>query len=433
MDPLKAISHDSSLPADLEHELSRQILHSEKLRAGIQAIVAAVLSVIVAIIGVAQLFRGHDLPAYKWAVIIGAAAVIYELITRKIFDYFLRHNREPPALGRYLNAAIETSIPTIVLIAFLKTMDANVALTSGAVLTYYFFIILSALRLDFWLSAFTGVVAGVSYAGLVIWCLDELRSGLTEVPERVGGYILRPIFLLLGGIVAGLVAKQIRAGLVRSMRAAEERRQIVQMFGQHVSPAVVDQLLANPADQHSRLREVCILVLDIRNFTGFSEAAAPDDTVALLNRLWGFSVEIVNRHQGIVNKFLGDGFMAVFGAPVSIGNSCQSALNAAREILAEVERASDAGEMPVTRVGIGIHAGEALVGNIGSLERREYTVIGDVVNVAFRIEQLNKEFGSKLLISEQVQQATGAAAPTELPASLQVRGRQTAVQVYKLA
>jgi len=433
MDPLKAISHDSSLPADLEHELSRQILHSEKLRAGIQAIVAAVLSVIIAIIGVAQLFRGHDLPAYKWAVIIGAAAVIYELITRKIFDYFLRHNREPPALGRYLNAAIETSIPTIVLIAFLKTMDANVALTSGAVLTYYFFIILSALRLDFWLSAFTGVVAGVSYAGLVIWCLDELRSGLTEVPERVGGYILRPIFLLLGGIVAGLVAKQIRAGLVRSMRAAEERRQIVQMFGQHVSPAVVDQLLANPADQHSRLREVCILVLDIRNFTGFSEAAAPDDTVALLNRLWGFSVEIVNRHQGIVNKFLGDGFMAVFGAPVSIGNSCQSALNAAREILAEVERASDAGEMPVTRVGIGIHAGEALVGNIGSLERREYTVIGDVVNVAFRIEQLNKELGSKLLISEQVQQATGAAAPTELPASLQVRGRQTAVQVYKLA
>ena len=433
MDPLKAISHDSSLPADLEHELSRQILHSEKLRAGIQAIVAAVLSVIIAIIGVAQLFRGHDLPAYKWAVIIGAAAVIYELITRKIFDYFLRHNREPPALGRYLNAAIETSIPTIVLIAFLKTMDANVALTSGAVLTYYFFIILSALRLDFWLSAFTGVVAGVSYAGLVIWCLDELRSGLTEVPERVGGYILRPIFLLVGGIVAGLVAKQIRAGLVRSMRAAEERRQIVQMFGQHVSPAVVDQLLANPADQHSRLREVCILVLDIRNFTGFSEAAAPDDTVALLNRLWGFSVDIVNRHQGIVNKFLGDGFMAVFGAPVSIGNSCQSALNAAREILAEVERASDAGEMPLTRVGIGIHAGEALVGNIGSLERREYTVIGDVVNVAFRIEQLNKEFGSKLLISEQVQQATGAAAPTELPASLQVRGRQTAVQVYKLA
>jgi adenylate cyclase len=433
MDPLKAISHDSSLPADLEHELSRQILHSEKLRAGIQAIVGAVLSVIIAIIGVAQLFRGHDLPAYKWAVIIGAAAVIYELITRKIFDYYLRHNREPPALGRYLNAAIETSIPTIVIIAFMKTMDANVALTSGAVLTYYFFIILSALRLDFWLSAFTGAVAGVSYAGLVIWCLDELRNGLTDVPERVGGYILRPIFLLLGGIVAGLVAKQIRAGVVRSMRAAEERRQIVQMFGQHVSPAVVDQLLANPADQHSQLREVCILVLDIRNFTGFSEAAAPDDTVALLNRLWGFSVDIVNHHQGIVNKFLGDGFMAVFGAPLSIGNSCQSALNSAREILAEVERASDAGEIPMIRVGIGIHAGEALVGNIGSLERREYTVIGDVVNVAFRIEQLNKEFGSKLLISEQVQQATGAAAPTEAPALLQVRGRQTAVQVYKLA
>src|SRR5919106_6213848 len=115
MNPLKTISDDSSLPADLEHELSRQILHSEKLRAGIQAGVAAVISVIVAIVGVAQLFQGHDLPGFKSAVIISAAAVIYELITRKIFDYYLRHNREPPALSRYLNAAIETSIPTIVL------------------------------------------------------------------------------------------------------------------------------------------------------------------------------------------------------------------------------------------------------------------------------------------------------------------------------
>ena len=221
MDPLKAISHDSSLPADLEHELSRQILHSEKLRAGIQAIVAAVLSVIITIIGVAQLFRGHDLPAYKWAVIIGAAAVLYELITRKIFDYFLRHNREPPALGRYLNAAIETSIPTIVLIAFLKTMDPNVALTSGAVLTYYFFIILSALRLDFWLSAFTGVVAGVSYAGLVIWCLDELRSGLTEVPERVGGSVCGRYFSCL--VESWRVWSRNRFELVLSVRCMRRK------------------------------------------------------------------------------------------------------------------------------------------------------------------------------------------------------------------
>ena len=229
----------TSLPADLERELSRQILVSEKLRAGIQAVIGTVLCIIVAIIGGVQIFRGHALPAYKWVLLIGAIAVVYELITRKIFDHYLRRDRDPPGISRYLNTAIETSIPTIVLIVFAKTMHPDVAMTSAAVLTYFFFIILSALRLDFWLSAFTGAVAGASYGGLVIWLLNDLRGAWVDNPERLMGYINRPVFLLLGGIVAGLVARQIRAGLLRSTRAAEERRQIVQMFGQHVSPAVL--------------------------------------------------------------------------------------------------------------------------------------------------------------------------------------------------
>lgn len=433
MNTLPASPFQVALPHDLEREFGRQILISEKLRAGLQAIIGTVLCLIIAIVGAGQSFQGRPQPAYKWTVAIAAAAVIYELITRSVFDSYLRRKKEPPIFMRYVNAAVETSVPTIVIVAFVKTSGADMALTSAAVLTYYFFIILSALRLDFWLSAFTGAVAAVSYAGVTLWYLGDLQPGMLAMPQRVGGYILRPVFLLIGGIVAGLVARRIRAGLVHSMQAAEERRQIVQMFGQHVSPAVVDQLLAQPTEQNVQLREVCILVFDIRNFTGFSETAVPDDAVALLNRLWGFSVEIVNNHQGIVNKFLGDGFMALFGAPIRAENSCQSALNAAREILAEIRHLSAAGEIPAIRVGIGIHAGEALVGNIGSSERREYTVIGDVVNVAFRIEQLNKEFGSTLLISESVQQATAAVPFTETATSLQVRGRQRAVQVYKLA
>jgi adenylate cyclase len=235
-----------SLPGDLERELNGQILASEKLRAGIQAIIGAFLSIIVALVGAIQISRGHPLPALKWALVIGAVAVVYELITRSAFDYYLRRNRDAPLIRRYLNTAIETSIPTIVLIVFVQNMPADVALTSAAVLTYFFFIILSALRLDFWLSVFTGTVAAVSYGALVIWRLDDLRGGWADTPERLMGYIMRPVFLLLGGIIAGLVARRIRAGLVRAMCAAEERRQIVQMFGQHVSPAVVNQLLAQP-------------------------------------------------------------------------------------------------------------------------------------------------------------------------------------------
>jgi adenylate cyclase len=431
MDPLEGSPRDLSLPIDLERELNRQILASEKLRAGIQAVIGTVLSIVVAIVGGGQISRGHSLPAYKWTILIAAIAVIYELITRRIFDYYLRRDRDPPVFSRYLNAAIETSIPTIVIIVFAQAMHAEVAMTSAAVLTYFFFIILSALRLDFWLSAFTGAVAGASYCGLFIWLVDELRNAWAGTPERLVGHILRPIFLLLGGIVAGLVAKQIRAGLVRSMRAAEERRQVVQMFGQHVSPAVVNQLLAQPTGITSQLRPVCILVLDIRNFTTFAETASPDAVVGYLNHLWTSCVDVVNRNHGIVNKFLGDGFMAVFGAPLVTGNSCENAVRAARQILVDVEHSSTAGEIPPTRIGVGLHAGEALVGNVGSAERREYTVIGDVVNVAFRIEKLNKDLDSSLLISESVQQALAEPATMSCK-SIQVRGRQDPVRVFKL-
>jgi adenylate cyclase len=431
MSPPEETSGGPSLPLVVERELNRQILASEKLRAGIQAIVGTVLSIIVAVIGGIQISRGYVLPPLKWALLIGACAVVYELITRQLFDYYLRRDRDAPVISRYLNTAIETSIPTIVLIVFAHTMPPDVGMTSAAVLTYFFFIILSALRLDFWLSAFTGAVAGVSYFGLTIWLLDDLRGGWSETPERLMGYIMRPVFLLLGGIIAGLVASQIRAGVMRSMRAAEERRQIVQMFGQHVSPAVVNQLLSQPTGIASELRPVCILVLDIRDFTAFAETASPDAVVRYLNHLWSNCVEVINRNHGIVNKFLGDGFMAVFGAPLITENNCENAVRAARQILADVENSAAAGEIPPTRIGLGLHAGPALVGNIGSAERREYTVIGDVVNVAFRIEKLNKELNSSLLVSESVQQSL-AEAPPVAPASIRVRGRQDPVRIFKL-
>ena len=352
---------------------------------------------------------------------------------RQLFDRYLRQDRQLPPVIRYLNVAIETSFPTILLAAFGNIMRADVALTSAVVLGYFFFIILSALSLDFRLSVFAGVVAAAGYGTLTLIFREQLPFG----PSQLAGKQCRAIscalfFFCSCGVTAGLVAARIRSGILRSLDAAEERRRIVQMFGQHVSPAVVNQLLAQPAGLRSELRDVCILVLDIRNFTAFAETTAPDSIVNYLNQLWGKAVGIVNRHHGVVNKFLGDGFMAVFGAPLLMGNHCQNAINAARELVAEIKRATDAGEIPPTRIGIGLHSGEALVGNIGSTERREYTVIGDVVNVAFRIEQLNKELNSSFLVSESVQETVGELEGVESSASVPIRGRNAPVRVYKL-
>ena len=145
-------------------------------------------------------------------------------------------------------------------------------------------------------------------------------------------------------------------------------------------------------------------------------------------------IDIVNRHHGIINKFLGDGFMAVFGAPLSEGSDCLNGVAAAREILLRIEEEVANRTILPTTVGIGLHAGEAVTGSIGSSLRREYTVIGDVVNLASRIEKLNKHFKSQLLISEMVWQALGDAATDAVPmGQVQVRGREEGIGIYQLA
>jgi adenylate cyclase len=415
-----------------ETELGRQILASEKERASLQAVIGVALLLIVGVVSIVHIAAANPLPAFKSALLMVVTVIIYELAMRQLFDRYLRQDRQLPPAIRYVNVAIETSFPTILLAVSTREVTADVALASAAVLSYFFFIILSALSLNFRLSVFAGVVAAAGYLTLVLMFREQLPLGPSQPPERKIAYMMRPIFLLVGGAIAGLVAARIRSGILRSLHAAEERRRIVQMFGQHVSPAVVNQLLAQPTGLQSELRDVCVLVLDIRDFTSFAETAAPDAIVNYLNRLWGKAVGIVNRHHGIVNKFLGDGFMAVFGAPLVMGNHCQNAINAARELVAEIKRATDAGEIPPTRIGIGLHSGEALVGNIGSAERREYTVIGDVVNVAFRIEQLNKELNSNFLVSESVQESADNVEGVESSASLPIRGRSAAVRIYKL-
>lgn len=421
------------LDAELSRALSRRIFASEKARAGILAGVAFTLAAVYA--GTNWLLHADGrelLPAYRWILLILIGFAAYEGLLRYVSGRFIARNRDLPLLGRYANAFVETSIPTLLILAGSAEMPFAEAITGISTQLYFLFIILVVLRLDFRLSLFTGVVAAAEYSFLAFWNWDALLAANAELPRSaMMQYAFRPILLLISGAAAALVSVQIKAGVTKAVRTAQERKKIFEEFGQYVSPAVVDQLLAQPAGARAEEKEVCILVLDIRDFTTFSETAQPQEVVTYLNNLWGFMVGIVNRHSGIVNKFLGDGFMAVFGAPIADGDHCGNAVRAAKEILAEVQSRMAAGTIPETRVGMGLHAGSALVGVIGSAERKEFTLIGDVVNVAFRIEQLNKKFGSSLLISEQVRSALPLEAH-RIMETVHVKGRNEPVQVAQL-
>jgi adenylate cyclase len=199
-----------------------------------------------------------------------------------------------------------------------------------------------------------------------------------------------------------------------------------------VSPQVVERLLAANAGGASEVRHVAIMFVDFRNFTGAARMRSPQQVVDRLDGVFAVLVDILDRHHGIVNKFPGDGFLALFGAPIDDPDAARRAVEAAREMLGAMER-NNAGNAWQLRIGIGIHMGNVVAGNVGSPRRKEYTAIGDTVNFAARLETLNKDFGSQLLISADVRDALGeTCSDAESLGAVPVKGYDQPQTVWKL-
>jgi adenylate cyclase len=194
----------------------------------------------------------------------------------------------------------------------------------------------------------------------------------------------------------------------------------------------VERLLLEGTSTESDVRKVAVMFVDFRSFTAGARSRSPQDVVDRLDGAFAVLVEILDRHGGIVNKFLGDGFLALFGAPFEAEDPAHRAVGAAREMLAAMERINSNSSWPL-RIGIGIHFGEVVAGNIGSPRRKEYTVIGDTVNFAARLEALNKDFNSQLLISSSVHDELGkdgrdAVSLGEVP----IRGYDQPMTIWQL-
>ncbi len=367
-----------------------------------------------------------------WSALIFFGFSLYCAGARFVFGWYGRNDRALPLVARYANALVETSAPTLIMVLFTLFVDPKViALYTPAPFAYALFIVLSTLRLDPKLCLFTGLVAATEFGAFGFYCFSQPGAdNMAQVFIHPGMHFGRVMFLFIAGIGAAFVTSQIRQRQLNSFRLLQERNKITSIFGQHVSPAVVEALLHQK--EQSENRHVCVMFLDIRNFTTFSEKRSPQEVVDFLNAIFGFCIEIINKHNGIINKFLGDGFMAVFGAPLSDGRDVRNAVNAANEIIERLSAEVGGGNLPEVKVGIGLHSGDAVTGNVGSTARKEYTVIGDVVNLASRIEQLNKQFGSKFLMSEDVMRFCEDLSP-QFVSETQVKGREQPVKIYRLA
>jgi len=274
------------------------------------------------------------------------------------------------------------------------------------------------------------LIAGVQ-AYFIVESINRPVEALAIEVQKVGRDDLTARATVLSTDVLGGLAE----GFNRMVDGLRRGAFVRETFGRYVAPAVVDEVLAGRVALGGELRECTVLFSDIRDFTTLSEHLSPTEVVSFLNSYLDAMVEVVVAHGGTVDKFIGDAVMATFGVPVARDDH---ALQAARAGLAMLERLDAwnaervAANKPTLQIGIGLHTGEVVAGNIGSARKMEYTVIGDTVNTASRIEGLTKKLGARLLASNATWERVKDHVDGQPLGPIEVKGKREAVEVYSL-
>ncbi len=216
----------------------------------------------------------------------------------------------------------------------------------------------------------------------------------------------------------------------------KEKEFMKDTFGKIVDPLVRDQLLSGQLNMDGEIREATILFSDIRSFTSLSEKLPPEILVNILNRYFEAITRAITRNGGMVNKFIGDAVLAVFGAPLPMEKHADAAITSAMEMIRERENLNrelvKEGHRPI-HAGIGIHSGNVISGLIGSMDRMEYTVIGDSVNTAARLESQTKVDHVNILISGSTKLLARKEYSWRSLGERILRGKETPVEVFTLS
>ncbi len=227
---------------------------------------------------------------------------------------------------------------------------------------------------------------------------------------------------------------------IRNYELTQQESKLRAAFSKFVPEEVISDFLSSGENQElknqNEKRNVVVLMCDIRNFTSISEINKPENVVNFLNSYFTHMVNIVKKYGGTVDKFIGDAIMVLFGAPISYNDNAKRAVQAAIEMYSQLD------SIPVNQlkfpegikldIGIGIHYGDVIVGQIGSADKTNYTVIGDTVNLASRLEGLTKLYGAKVVISQAVRDELDASVHMLLLDSVKVKGKKEAVFVYRV-
>jgi adenylate cyclase len=296
----------------------------------------------------------------------------------------------------------------------------------------------------FWLLSVLTVLMAAA-GGAALFFLRHLTRSIAVVIAIEASYVAlcyflyRDIHLALPVAAPGL-ALLVSFGAATAARYVTTGRQLREtrgMLDRYMSPQLVEYVMANIGDLklNGDKRELTILVSDVRNFTTMTEGSEPMQLIALLDEYFAAMTEIIFRHNGIVDKFIGDGILAYWGAFSPQVNHAAEAAKAACEMIDRVKELNKgwaAQGRQTIAIGVGVNTGTVIFGNIGKGKKIEFTVIGDAVNLAARLEGLNKEFGTSVIVSEFTQQRIAGLARTRSLGGYKVKGKTVETTVYAL-
>ena len=320
-------------------------------------------------------------------------------------------------------------------------------LRRGIFLYITIYVALNALTYSPAMVLISGFVATVGIVASYAYVVGAVDGGMATLQRALGPHLMTPtqfvsnqLVLLL--IACGLIAAAVwraRRHVMRSVEAARERSNLARYF----SPNLVDRLAdADRSFEDGRAQVAAVLFVDIVGFTRLMEGQPPDGTVAMLRAFHKRMAATVFQHQGTLDKFIGDGLMATFGTPETAADDAIRALHCALGMVDAVtawNRQRHERRLPPVRIAVGVHIGPVMLGTIGSPERLEFTVMGDTVNIASRLERLTREHDAVVMASDDLLQAARAAGAskallrpfTEMGA-VQVPGREAPVAVWKV-
>jgi adenylate cyclase len=270
------------------------------------------------------------------------------------------------------------------------------------------------------------------------WLGWRLASVMSDALRRVNTALKRVEqldYVHVDPVKTGDELEALATGFNTMVDGLKERDNLRTTFGKYMTSTVLEHLLAGKVALGGESLEVTILFTDIRGFTTISEKMDPQQLVGLLNEYFTEMVGIVMQENGVVDKYIGDAIMAVFGAPVPKKDDAANAVRAAvrmRTALVELNVRLKARGLPSLRTGIGIHSGEVVAGNIGCEKRMEYTVIGDAVNLASRLETSTKDLGVNVLISEDTYTLARDVVDVRPVREITVKGRKAPVMTYEV-